>query len=659
MKILRLKGLLFFLLTISILCVALLLASYGKTSRQTSFNTDSRQPSVDLSSNSSSDSQNSQATAHKEFNVESWLKKIKTSALNSGIFSRYDVSGALYAQNGEPRLAGVSCDGYYPTSTTMCWEQNDPVYTKMYMTDSSNTIEKDTFKFNETPFLYTDPVSTNTKWFAPDKSYPEDQIPLNNLVTLSIWDSVKKEGKWNVEASIQTTGTRICVTCPVGTTTYEDLGSHEISSSISFTVTNIEVSPTSHDFGNVDVNSTSPPQEKTFTVSNIGNKNIALGTIALSGTNKDEFIIQNDNCSRTNLTPKGTPSDYCEFKIVFEPTSKGAKPASLDIPSNAYPPNLNVRLDGASGNSNISGTVYDKSTGEKIPGASVQIGTYPAATTSSEEGSKGTYSISNVKPGTYTATVIKDGYPTLNKDVTIPPDNINVINNFYLSPCSGTPQITSISSKYPDGTFFLDGVDHYVEWTVNVDWAGQEPGMVKFITQKGTYDPDTTTTTQSPTPSPCATTSSVATTSSDTITSYLTKAKKVFNTGFGLGIDINALGVELYNSGGSLLKREWTENGVMPKSYPDLTYNIIGENSILSYKSERKTFSLWDGQENLFTADIPIVGSITAKFKSIATVSATQDSNRYFSIHTDPSAESNTSLIITNGDETRRCQVFS
>jgi len=93
---------------ILILCTFFLPVSYGKTSRQTSFNTDLRQPSVDLKFDTSSDSQNTHADSHKDFDVESW-EKIKSSALHSGIFSRFNANSAvLYAQNGEPS-AQLNC----------------------------------------------------------------------------------------------------------------------------------------------------------------------------------------------------------------------------------------------------------------------------------------------------------------------------------------------------------------------------------------------------------------------------------------------------------------------------------------------------------------------------------------------------------------------
>lgn len=103
----------------------------------------------------------------------------------------------------------------------------------------------------------------------------------------------------------------------------------------------ISVSPTSYDFGSVNVGSTSP--SSTFTVTNTGVTNLVIGAIGITGTNASQFNKQNDNCS--NWT--GTPSSSCTVKAVFSPTSAGAKNANLTIPSNdPATPTLNVPLSG-------------------------------------------------------------------------------------------------------------------------------------------------------------------------------------------------------------------------------------------------------------------------------------------------------------------------
>ena len=91
---------------------------------------------------------------------------------------------------------------------------------------------------------------------------------------------------------------------------------------------NISVSPTSHDFGDVTVGSTSTAQ--TFIISNMGTADLAIDTISLTGTNTSEFFIQNNNCSAQTIAP----SETCTVDVVFSPTSEGSKSANLSMPSN-------------------------------------------------------------------------------------------------------------------------------------------------------------------------------------------------------------------------------------------------------------------------------------------------------------------------------------
>lgn len=90
----------------------------------------------------------------------------------------------------------------------------------------------------------------------------------------------------------------------------------------------ISVSPTSKNFGDVQVGSSSAPQ--TFTVSNEGTADLEVGTITLGGTNADQFSIQNDNVSEQTIAPE----DSATLEVVFSPTSTGTKTAQLSIPSN-------------------------------------------------------------------------------------------------------------------------------------------------------------------------------------------------------------------------------------------------------------------------------------------------------------------------------------
>ena len=107
-----------------------------------------------------------------------------------------------------------------------------------------------------------------------------------------------------------------------------------------FYVHNISTSPTSHDFGSVDIGSTSI---QTFTVTNAGDADLVIGTLPITGSDAPEFSIQNNNCSQQTITP----SESCTVDVVFAPTLGGQKSANLSIQSNAPDsPTLDVQLSG-------------------------------------------------------------------------------------------------------------------------------------------------------------------------------------------------------------------------------------------------------------------------------------------------------------------------
>jgi len=90
----------------------------------------------------------------------------------------------------------------------------------------------------------------------------------------------------------------------------------------------ISVFPTAKNFGNITVDSSSSPQN--FTVRNVGYADLVVGTISITGTNANQFAIQNDNASNQTIIPGGS----APLQVVFTPTSTGAKSAILNIPSN-------------------------------------------------------------------------------------------------------------------------------------------------------------------------------------------------------------------------------------------------------------------------------------------------------------------------------------
>jgi outer membrane protein assembly factor BamB len=105
----------------------------------------------------------------------------------------------------------------------------------------------------------------------------------------------------------------------------------------------ISVDPPSHHFGSVVAGSMSAPQS--FTVTNTGNADLAIGTISLAGTDAAEFSLQNDNCSGQAIALL----TRCTVEAVFAPSpqSEGEKHAHLSIPSDdPDTPALEVPLTG-------------------------------------------------------------------------------------------------------------------------------------------------------------------------------------------------------------------------------------------------------------------------------------------------------------------------
>ncbi len=88
----------------------------------------------------------------------------------------------------------------------------------------------------------------------------------------------------------------------------------------------VSVSPTSHDFGEVDVGSTSVAQ--TFTMTNTGTAALTP-TITITGTWAPDFQTQNNTCSGQSLLPSAT----CTVQVVFSPSNEGTESARLLIGS--------------------------------------------------------------------------------------------------------------------------------------------------------------------------------------------------------------------------------------------------------------------------------------------------------------------------------------
>ncbi len=91
----------------------------------------------------------------------------------------------------------------------------------------------------------------------------------------------------------------------------------------------INITPGAVSFPDQLVGTTSPPQ--TLTVASTGSFDLAIGSVAITGTDPSDFSKVSDTCSASTF-PSST---NCEIQIAFSPSMVGSRQATLSIPSNA------------------------------------------------------------------------------------------------------------------------------------------------------------------------------------------------------------------------------------------------------------------------------------------------------------------------------------
>ena len=73
---------------------------------------------------------------------------------------------------------------------------------------------------------------------------------------------------------------------------------------------------------------------RSVTVTNIGNANLDITNLTISGVNLSDYQITGDGCTGVILTPLPSSTSSCSFDIVFRPTALGARMGSVNINSN-------------------------------------------------------------------------------------------------------------------------------------------------------------------------------------------------------------------------------------------------------------------------------------------------------------------------------------
>ena len=102
---------------------------------------------------------------------------------------------------------------------------------------------------------------------------------------------------------------------------------------------NFEISPLSHDFEAIEIDSSSPAQ--VIRILSTGAAELELGQFVLGGEHAEEFMLD-DACNFATLPPK----ESCLLEVTFEPTSEGVKNAIITYETNVPLTPLPIELVG-------------------------------------------------------------------------------------------------------------------------------------------------------------------------------------------------------------------------------------------------------------------------------------------------------------------------
>jgi hypothetical protein len=100
------------------------------------------------------------------------------------------------------------------------------------------------------------------------------------------------------------------------------------------------INPGSLAFGDQVAKTSSKPQR--ITVTNTGGKDLYVNSVVLGGDDQSEFAIQNDSCTGATIPA----SKSCVVDVVFTPTAKESRKASLVFTDSAVDSPQRVPLSG-------------------------------------------------------------------------------------------------------------------------------------------------------------------------------------------------------------------------------------------------------------------------------------------------------------------------
>ena len=118
------------------------------------------------------------------------------------------------------------------------------------------------------------------------------------------------------------------------------------------------LTPTSHDFGQVEIEAADPASQ-TFTLASTGDAPLTIDPdgIALAGANTSDFRFAGGTCAAGTTTLAN--GQTCTVEVAFEPGSTGAKAATLEVATNAEPFTASLTGEGIAPAGTLSPTSHD------------------------------------------------------------------------------------------------------------------------------------------------------------------------------------------------------------------------------------------------------------------------------------------------------------
>ena len=131
----------------------------------------------------------------------------------------------------------------------------------------------------------------------------------------------------------------------------------------------------------------------------------------------------------------------------------------------------------------LQGIVSDD-LGNAISGAAITIESAGIAIAGATSVADGSYAIEGLTAGQYTAKVEAPEFAALAEPLDIMGGLASMLRDFSLVKRVHPVTVTSLLSRYPPGTYFLDGETHSVFLTADVDWSTHVPDLVRFRTPR-------------------------------------------------------------------------------------------------------------------------------------------------------------------------------